>query len=83
MTQLLKGIHNGQEFLSWILYLVLIGKWKSMGWRRFSPSCENAMSNAKLKTLISKINGLKRLTRIKSGAIMKITFKYLVLAWTP
>lgn len=39
--------------------------------RRFSPSCENAMSNAKLKTLVAKVNGLKRLTWIKMGQLWK------------
>jgi hypothetical protein len=38
-------------------------------------NCENMSPNAKLKTFVSKINGLKGFTWAKSGLIVKEVFK--------
>jgi len=51
-------------------------KQKPTGWRRFSfPSCENMTPTAKSKVFISKTKGLEGFAWIKSGAVMKETFK--------
>ncbi len=64
-----------KNVLSWISYLILVWKkwkYKLIGWiTSFSIICESTALDAKLKTFISKINGLKRSSWINMGQLWK------------